>query len=86
MAALSTRPVIEIVVTVAPWPVNGAQVRGVRSATAAVDALLSRDVLGALGLDVLCVEGIEPCELPELTEVDRSAGQDAIADGAESRS
>ena len=86
MATLSTPPVVEIVVTLAPRPVNGVQVRGVPSATAAVDALLSRDVLGALGLDVLCVEGIEPCELPALTEAGRRAGQDPIAGGAESPS
>jgi hypothetical protein len=86
MATLSTSPLVEIVVTLAPRPVNGVQVRGVPSVTAAVDALLSRDVLGALGLDVLCVEGIEPCELPALTETGPNAGHNAMAGGSESRS
>jgi hypothetical protein len=63
---------VEIVVTLAPRPLAGAQVRGVRSAAAAVDALLARDVLGAFGLELLSIEGIEPCEPPELAET--SAG------------
>jgi hypothetical protein len=79
MAAVSTLPPVEIVVTLAPRPIAGAQVRGVRSAAAAVGALLSRDVLGALGLDVISIEGIEPCEPPELAQAEVGAEEAAAA-------
>jgi hypothetical protein len=80
MTAMESPPPVEIVITLAPRPIAGAQVRGVRSATAAVDALLSRDVLDALGLDLLCIEGIEPCEPLELMEATTSGGAGTTAE------
>ncbi len=72
MAALSTPP-LEVVVTLGPLPVGGVQVRGVRSATAVLEALLSRSVLEALGLELLAIDGIEPCDTGELPVAEGSA-------------
>lgn len=73
MAVVTTPPPLEVVVTLAPRPVGGAQVRGVRGATAVVGALLSRSVLEILGLELIAIEGIEPCESEELTEATSGA-------------
>jgi len=56
--ARRTQPV-EIVVTVRPLSAADAEVS---AATAVVDALLDADTLRRRGLQLVAVEGIEPCD------------------------